>query len=74
MGVRLLAIVERVRAESKGLPNVDLARLNLKVGRPLSRQALELPDDPQLVALAESIAREILSEGGAAPKGAGGRG
>ena len=62
MGARLLAIVERVRTESKGLPNVDLARLNLKVGRPLSRQAAELPDDPTLVALAESIAREILSE------------
>ncbi|WP_053237735.1 hypothetical protein [Sandaracinus amylolyticus] len=64
MGVRLQAIVDRVRTESKGLPNVDLARLNLKVGRPLSRQAAELPDDPTLVALAESIAREILSESG----------
>lgn len=65
MGVRLQAIVERVRSESRGLPNIDLARLNLKVGRPLSRQAAELPDDPQLVALAESVAREILSEGSA---------
>ncbi|UJR85793.1 hypothetical protein [Sandaracinus amylolyticus] len=64
MGARLQAIVDRVRTESKGLPNVDLARLNLKVGRPLSRQAAELPDDPTLVALAESIAREILSESG----------
>lgn len=62
MGLRLQAIVDRVRNESKGLPNVDLARLNLKVGRPLSRQALELPDDPRLIAAAESAANEILSE------------
>lgn len=62
MGERLQAIVDRVRTESKGLPNVDLARLNLKVGRPLSRQALEIPDDPQLIAAAESAASEILAE------------
>lgn len=62
MGARLVAIVERVRSESLGLPNVDLARLNLRVGRPLSRMAAELPDDPQIVALAASVAEEILRE------------
>jgi len=60
MGQRLLAIVERVRRESKGLPDVDLARLNLRVGKPLSRTAFSLPDDPELVALAERVANELL--------------
>lgn len=62
MGHRLVAIVERVRRESKGLPDVDLARLNLRVGKPLSRSAGTLPDDPELVERAERIARELLSE------------
>ena len=62
MGERLHAIVERVRLGSRGLPNVDLARLNLRVGRPLSRFARELPDDPQIVALAERVANEILAD------------
>jgi hypothetical protein len=60
MGQRLVAIVERIRRESKGLADVDLARLNLRVGRPLSRSAHSLPDDPDLVELAERIARELL--------------
>ena len=60
MGQRLLAIVERVRRESKGLPDVDLARLNLRVGKALSRTAFSLPDDPELVALAERVANELL--------------
>lgn len=60
MAARLLAIVERVRRESHGLPNVDLARLNLRVGKPLSRMALELPDDPETVRRAEAAAAEIL--------------
>lgn len=60
MAARLMAIVERVRRESRGLPNVDLARLNLRVGKPLSRMALELPDDPETVRLAELAANEIL--------------
>lgn len=60
MGQRLLDIVERIRRESKGLPDIDLARLNLRVGRPLSRQAFSLPDDPELVALAERVMHELL--------------
>lgn len=60
MGHRLHAIVERVRTESAGLPNIDLARLNLRTGRPLSRVARDIPDDPDLVALAEAVADEIL--------------
>ncbi len=63
MGQRLVAIVERIRRESKGLPNVDLARLNLRVGKPLSRTAFTLPDEPELVALAERVADELLKEG-----------
>ncbi len=65
MGVRLVKIVEQVRNRADGLPNVDLARLNLKVGKALSRLAASLADDPQLVASAERAAQEILSEGGA---------
>jgi len=60
VGHRLYAIVERVRTESSGLPNIDLARLNLRTGRPLSRIAMDIPDDPALVALAEAVADEIL--------------
>jgi hypothetical protein len=60
MAARLQAIVERVRRESRGLPNVDLARLNLRVGKPLSRMALDLPDDPETVRRAEAAATEIL--------------
>lgn len=60
MGQRLVAVVERVRRESKGLPDVDLARLNLRVGKPLSRLAATLPDDPELVARAERIAAELI--------------
>jgi hypothetical protein len=52
-----------VRRTSKGLPNIDLARLNLKTGRPLSRLAAEIPDNPLLVQAAWAAAREILGEG-----------
>jgi hypothetical protein len=64
LGRRLQAIVDRVSRESTGLPAVDLARLNLKVKHALSRQALELPDDPELVRAAERAANEILKASG----------
>ncbi|MBL8684708.1 MAG: hypothetical protein JNK05_36365 [Myxococcales bacterium] len=60
MGARLQAIVDRVRRESRGVVNVDLARLNLRVGQPLSRAAMEIPDTHELVAKAEAVANEIL--------------
>jgi hypothetical protein len=63
MGVRLVEIVERIRQRADGLPNVDLARLNLRVGKALSRLAATMTDDPELVAAAERIAAEILAEG-----------
>lgn len=63
MGIELVKIVEHIRRNSKGLPNIDLARLNLKTGRPLSRQAAEIPDTPFLVKAAWAAAHEILSEG-----------
>jgi hypothetical protein len=62
MGVQLLQVVEHIRTHSRGLPSLDLARLNLKVGKPLSRLAAELPDDPALVGAAWQAAHEILSE------------
>lgn len=60
MGLQLLQIVEYVRKNSRGLPNLDLARLNLKVGKPISRLAASLPDDPALVEAAWRAANEIL--------------
>ncbi len=67
MGTRLVAIVDRVRTRPNGLPGVDLARLNLKVGKALSRLAATMDDDPELIARAECAAREILTEGAAQP-------
>jgi hypothetical protein len=61
MAARLQAIVDRIRRQSSGVVNVDLARLNLRTGKPLSRLAMEIPDDPALVAHAETVCREILS-------------
>jgi hypothetical protein len=61
VGVLLQAIVDRVRQNPRGIPNVDLARLNLRVGKPISRLASELPDDPVLVEAAERAAQEILA-------------
>ncbi len=63
MGTRLVAIVDRVRTRPNGLPGVDLARLNLKVGKALSRFAATMDDDPELIARAERAAREILTDG-----------
>jgi hypothetical protein len=63
MGARLVAIVERIKSASNGIPHFSLARLNLKTGKPLSRDAATLPDDPELVAAAEKAANEILSNG-----------
>jgi len=60
VGARLLQIVEEVRTRSAGLVNVDLARLNLRVGKPLSRLAAEIPDEDELVARARAAADEIL--------------
>jgi hypothetical protein len=61
MGVRLVQIVEQVRKGSRSLPAADLARLNLRVGKPLSRNAAFLPDDEELVRRARRIADEILA-------------
>ena len=63
MGTRLVAIVDRVLTRPNGLPGVDLARLNLKVGKALSRFAATMDDDPELIARAERAAREILTDG-----------
>lgn len=68
MAARLAAIVDRVRRESRGLPNIDLARLNLRVGKPLSRMAMELPDDPETIRIAEAAAEEILGPVGVAAR------
>ena len=62
MGVRLVQVVSHIRQNSKGLPNIDLARLNLRIGQPLSRNAAELPDTDELVEAAWRVAREILGE------------
>jgi hypothetical protein len=63
MGFRLQAIVDRVRRESRGLADVDLAKLNMQIGLPLSRTAREIRDDPALVARAELICEQILRSG-----------
>lgn len=62
MGEQLQTIVEHIRTHSRGLPSLDLARLNLRVGKPLSRCAATLPDDPQVVAAAWKAAHAILEE------------
>jgi hypothetical protein len=61
MGARLVEIVERVRQRPDGMPSVDLARLNLRVGKAISRMAATLADDPDLVERAQRIASEILA-------------
>lgn len=61
MGQRLLEIVEQVRLHNHGLPSVNLARLNLKVGKPLSRCAATMADDPKTVLAAERALLEILA-------------
>lgn len=61
MGARLIEIVESIRNRPDGLPNVDLARLNLRVGKALSRCAAFLADEPALVERAERVARELLA-------------
>ncbi len=62
MGVELVKVVEYVRQKSRGAANVDLARLNLLVGRAISRTAVSLPDEPELVERAWFHARAILGE------------
>ena len=62
MGDQLLQVVEHIRMNSRGVPALDLARLNLKLGRPVSRFAATLPDDPALVASAWAAAAEILKD------------
>ncbi|MCC6557797.1 MAG: hypothetical protein IT372_33025 [Polyangiaceae bacterium] len=66
MGVQLEMIVSYVRETTRGVPAVDLARLNLRVGRALSRNATSIPDEPELVEHAWRCAREIVGgvEGG----------
>lgn len=63
MGIELQRVVDYVTRNTKGLAAVDLARLNLRVGKPLSRMAMALPDDPAIVSSAWECAREILGEG-----------
>ncbi len=62
MGVELMKVVEYVRQKSRGASSVDLARLNLLVGRAISRSASSLPDEPELVERAWFHARAILGE------------
>jgi len=62
MGEQLQNVVEHIRTNSQGLPLLDLARLNLRVGKPISRCAATLPDDPQVVEAAWKAARAILAE------------
>ena len=64
VGARLKAIVDEVKAGSSGLVNVDLARLNLRVGKAISRLAESLPDDDELVLKARKVADEILGKVG----------
>jgi hypothetical protein len=63
LGIELQRVVDYVSANTRGLASIDLARLNLKTGKPLSRMALSIPDNPELVSLAWQCAREIVSEG-----------
>jgi len=62
MGVELAKVVDYVRGKSKGTVVVDLARLNLLVGRAISRNAMTLPDEPEFVQRAWFHARAILGE------------
>lgn len=62
MGVELAKVVEYVRKKSKGAAVVDLARLNLLVGRAISRNAMTLPDEPEFVERAWFHARAIVGE------------
>lgn len=62
VGAELKRVVDYVNANSKGLPAVDLARLNLRIGKPISRSAMTLADQPELVERAWKYAMEILSE------------
>jgi hypothetical protein len=64
LGTELQRVVEYVSRNSRGLAAIDLARLNLRVGKPLSRCALTLPDHPETVELAWKLAREIVDGGG----------
>lgn len=62
MGIELAKVVDYVRRKSKGTAVVDLARLNLLVGRAISRNAMTLPDEPEVVQRAWFHARSILGE------------
>lgn len=62
MGMELAKVVDYVRRKSKGAAVVDLARLNLLVGRAISRNALTLPDEPEFVERAWFHAYAILGE------------
>ncbi len=64
MGIELQKVVDYVNAHTTGLAAVDLARLNLRVGKPLSRFAMSIPDTPDTLTRAWQCAREILAEGG----------
>jgi hypothetical protein len=62
MGIELAKVVDYVRRKSKGAAVVDLARLNLLVGRAISRNAMSLPDEPEIVERAWFHAYAILGE------------
>ena len=68
MGEKLLQVVEHIRVNSRGVPALDLARLNLKLGRPVSRFAATLPDEPALVESAWAAANEILKDAKGKPR------
>ena len=60
MGVELQRVVDYVKNNSRGLVQIDLARLNLRTRQPLSRSAMSVPDTPENVALAWAVARELV--------------
>jgi len=62
MGKALVEVVDFVRVRCRGGAAVELARLNLLVGRALSRSAAEIADEPELVERAWSSARSIVRD------------
>jgi hypothetical protein len=64
VGVELEKVVRYVRESTAGVPPVDLARLNLLVGKALSRNAASIPDEPELVEHAWRCARAIVGDAG----------
>ena len=64
VGIELQKVVDYVTKSTCGLAAVDLARLNLRVGKPLSRFAMSIPDTQETITRAWQCARAIVAEGG----------